>query len=108
MTAGIALFVSHASQLIIGKLWALARGKGFSFFECVNDFLVAAFAGMALPVVLMIPTGQAAFISNPLHVLSAAGVGMILGVILYTHGMKQELLAGQEQKDIEQAERKEA
>lgn len=99
VAVGIALFISHAGQLLLGKLWALVRGKGFSFGEFVNDFLVAAFAGLSLPVVLLIPTGSGAFISNPLQVLSAAGVGMILGVILYTHGMNQEMQAAQERID---------
>ncbi len=104
IAVGIGLFISHAGQLILGKLWALVRGKGFNFFECVNDFLVAAFAGLSLPVVLLIPTGHGAFISSPIMVLSAAAVGMILGVILYTHGMKQEMLAAQEEIDRERAE----
>ncbi|MFT4640004.1 MAG: hypothetical protein ACI8T1_003329 [Verrucomicrobiales bacterium] len=104
VAVGIALFVSHAGQLIIGKVWALVRGKGFSICEFFNDFLVAAFAGLALPIVLLIPTGSGAFISNPLQVLSAVAVGMILGVILYTHGMKQEMLAAQERIDLDKAE----
>ena len=104
VAVGIALFVSHAGQLLLGKLWALIRGKGFSFCEFCNDFLVAAFAGLSLPVVLLIPTGSGAFISNPLQVLSAAAVGMILGVILYTHGMNQEMQAAQERIDQDEAE----
>lgn len=96
---GIALFISHAGQLVIGKLWKLIRGRGFDLGEIINDFLVAGFSAMGLPAVLILPVGGESFISNPFAVLSAAAVGMVLGVYLYGHGINQEMKAGQE--DIE-------
>jgi hydrogenase expression/formation protein HypC len=103
VAVGIALLTSHAGQLVVGKFWTLIRGKGFNVCEIINDLLVTAFSGLALPVVLLIPTGRGAFISSPLAVLSAAAVGLIIGVFLYTHGMKQEMLAGQERIDRKRA-----
>ncbi len=103
VAVGIGVFISHAGQLILGKLWTIGKGKGLDFGEALNDFLVMVFTGLALPAVLLIPVGHGAFISSPLKVLSAAGVGMILGVILYSHGMKQEMLAAQEKQDREAA-----
>ena len=93
---GIALFISHAGQLVIGKLWKLIRGRGFDVGEIINDFLVAGFAAMGLPAVLILPVGGESFISNPFAVLSAAAVGMVLGVYLYGHGVNQEMKASEE------------
>ncbi len=93
---GIGLFVSHAGQLVVGKLWGIIRGRGFNFCEAFNDLLVAVFAGMALPAVIVI--------SKPVTVLTAVAVGILIGIALYTHGMKQEALAAQGDKAREAAD----
>ena len=53
---GICLFASYAGQLVVGNFWGILCGRGFNFCETFNDFLAAAFAGMALPAVMVIST----------------------------------------------------
>lgn len=98
VAAGIALFVSHAGQLVFGKLATLFKGR-LQFGEIINDFLVAAFAGLSLPAVLLIPVGGEAFINSPLQVLSAAAVGILVGVYLFNHGVRLELRGADAKKD---------
>lgn len=90
VAAGIALFVSHSGQLVFGKLATLFKGS-LQIGEIINDFLVAAFAGLSLPAILLIPIGGEAFINSPLQVLSAAAVGVLLGVYLFNHGVRLEM-----------------
>ena len=98
---GVSLFVSHVGQLVLGKLWVALRHRGWNWGEILNDLFVCAFAGLALPAVLIIPAGYGSFIGNPVAVLSAAGVGVLLGVYLYTHGVRQESLAKKGQGTLE-------
>ena len=100
---GVSLFVSHVGQLVLGKLWVALRHRGWNWSEILNDLFVCAFSGLALPAVLIIPVGYGSFIGNPVAVLSAAGVGVLLGVYLYTHGVRQESLAkkGREMMEAE-------
>ena len=93
VAVGIALFGSHLGQLVMGKLWVGLKTRAFSFVEIANDAFVAGFALLALPVVMMIPTGRDSFIDHPLAVLSAVAAGLILAIILYFHGVRQERLA---------------
>lgn len=93
VAVGVSLFVSHGGQLVFGKIWVGLRHGGWDWGEILNDLLVGAFAALALPAVLVIPAGHGAFISSPLAVLSSAAVGMLIGVFLYGHGVKQEALA---------------
>ena len=90
---GVSLFVSHVGQLVLGKLWVALRHRGWNWGEIMNDLLVCVFAGLALPAVLIIPAGYGSFIGNPVAVLSATGVGALLGIYLYWHGVRQESLA---------------
>ena len=93
VAVGISLFVSHLGQLVLGKLWVAVRHQGWNWGEVLNDLLVCLFAGLALPAVLVIPVGYTAFIANPVAVLTASGAGVLFGVYLYMHGMRQESLA---------------
>lgn len=95
VAAGIALFGSHLGQLVFGKLWVGLRGGGWSVTESLNDALVAGFALLALPVVMTIPIGAEAFVDRPLAVLSSVAVGLVMALILYFHGVRQESLAVQ-------------
>ena len=97
VAAGIALFVSHAGQLIFGKLGTLLKGR-VSFGEIVNDFLVAAFAGLSLPATLLIPVEGEAFINNPIQVLASAAIGILVGVYLFNHGVRLEMRAAERSK----------
>lgn len=93
VAVGVALFGSHLGQLVLGKLWVGLRGGGWSLTESLNDALVAIFALLALPVVLMIPIGADTFVERPLAVISAVLVGVVLAFVLYFHGVRQERLA---------------
>ena len=101
---GVSLFVSHIGQLVFGKLWVALRHRGWNWSEILNDLLVCAFAGLAMPAVLIIPVGYGSFIGNPVAVLSAAGVGVLMGVYLYSHGVRQESLAQKGKVEAETAE----
>ena len=89
MSAGV---VSYALQLALGKLVVLSR-LGFSLKEIVSDGI-----GLAISVVGLVLTTQAAaenstFTHSPTAVLSAAGSGVVVGIILYFWGQSQELQA---------------
>ncbi len=89
MSAGV---VSYALQLALGKLVVLAR-MGFSLKEIMSDAV-----GLAISVVGLVLTTQAAaenstFTRSPAAVLSAAALGIIVGIILYFWGQSQELQA---------------
>jgi hypothetical protein len=84
--------VSFALQLTLGKLVVISR-RGFSFMEVLTDLL-----GLVVSLVGLVLTTQAAaenssFTSSAFAVLSATGVGALLGIIFYWWGQRQELLA---------------
>lgn len=84
--------VTFALQLVLGKLVVLAKA-GFSFTEILSDML-----GLAISVVGLVLTTQAAvensnFTQSPAAVLSASGVGVVLGFIFYLWGQRQEIQA---------------
>ncbi len=84
--------VSFALQLVIGKLVVLTR-MHFSMTEVLGDAL-----GLVISLIGLVLTTQAAaenssFTQSPASVLSATGVGVVLGVIFYWWGQKQELRA---------------
>ena len=105
VAVGIGLFVSHVGQLLLGKIWVAIRHRGWNWSEILNDLLVVVFAGLALPAVMVIPVGYGAFVSSPLSVLSAVGVGFVFGIFLYAHGVRQEALAkrGKREASLEKA-----
>lgn len=84
--------VSFALQLVIGKLVVLTR-MHFSMTEVLGDAL-----GLVISLIGLVLTTQAAaenssFTQSPASVLSATGVGVVLGIIFYWWGQKQELRA---------------
>lgn len=99
VAVGIALFISHGGQFLFGKLYLALRFRSLDVKEAFNDLLVTVFTGLALPAVLIIPVGHGAFIANPILVLASAGIGMLLGILLYGQGIKVETLAAKEKKD---------
>jgi hypothetical protein len=89
MVAGV---VSFALQLTLGKLVVLSR-LGFSFSEILSDAL-----GLVVSLVGLVLTTQAAaenstFTSSAFAVLSATGVGALVGFVFYVWGQRQELQA---------------
>ena len=89
MSAGV---VSYSLQLALGKLVVLTR-MGFSLKEIMSDAV-----GLAISVVGLVLTTQAAaenstFTQSPTAVLSAAALGIVVGIILYFWGQSQELQA---------------
>lgn len=84
--------VTFALQLVLGKLVVLLKA-GFSFTEILSDTL-----GLAISVVGLVLTTQAAaensnFTKSAAAVLSASGVGVVLGFIFYLWGQSQEIQA---------------
>jgi hypothetical protein len=84
--------VSFLLQLTLGKLVAISR-HGFSLMEVLTDAL-----GLVVSLVGLVLTTQAAaenssFTSSAFAVLTATGVGAVMGIIFYWWGQRQELLA---------------
>lgn len=84
--------VSYALQLVLAKLVVLSK-MGFSPAEILSDAL-----GLAISVIGLVLTTQAAaenstFTQSPFAVLSASGVGLVLGFIFYRWGQSQEVQA---------------
>lgn len=82
--------VSYALQLVLGKLVLLAK-MSFSIREILSDAV-----GLAISLIGLVLTTQAAaenstFTESPAAVLSAAGVGVIAGFVLYLWGQRQEV-----------------
>ncbi|TWT47335.1 hypothetical protein [Botrimarina hoheduenensis] len=89
MAAGV---VSFALQLTLGKLVVLGR-MGFSLSEIISDLL-----GLLVSLVGLVLTTQAAaqnssFTNSSGAVLSSALVGVLVGLVLYVWGQRQELQA---------------
>ena len=89
MVAGV---VSFALQLVLGKLVVLIK-RGFSFTEILSDAL-----GLAVSLVGLVLTTQAAaenstFTSSAFAVISATGVGGLVGFVFYLWGQRLELQA---------------
>lgn len=84
--------VSFALQLVLGKIVALAK-MGFSLTEILSDAL-----GLVISLIGLVLTTQAAaenstFTESPFAVISATVVGLLLGIIFYVWGQRQELQA---------------
>jgi hypothetical protein len=89
MVAGV---VSFALQLVLGKLFVLAR-MSVSLTEILSDAL-----GLAVSLVGLVLTTQAAaensnFTTSAFSVLSSTAVGALAGFIFYLWGQRQELQA---------------
>ena len=94
MVAGV---VSFALQLVLGKLFVLAK-MSMSLTEILSDAL-----GLAISLVGLVLTTQAAaqnstFTTSPAAVLSATAVGTVLGFFFFRWGTAQELSAADGRK----------
>ncbi|MEZ6144948.1 MAG: hypothetical protein R3B91_05815 [Planctomycetaceae bacterium] len=82
--------VSYALQLVLGKLVLLSK-MSFSIKEILSDSV-----GFIISLIGLVLTTQAAaenstFTSSPAAVLSAAGIGLVMGFIFYLWGQSQEV-----------------
>lgn len=89
--------VSFALQLVLGKLVVLSR-MSISIKEILADAL-----GLIISLVGLVLTTQAAvensnFTESPAAVLSSAALGVVLGLIFYWWGQKEELQAARGRK----------
>ncbi|MGD9855809.1 MAG: hypothetical protein AB7U20_12765 [Planctomycetaceae bacterium] len=89
MAAGV---VSFALQLVLGKLVVLAK-MSISIKEILADGL-----GLVISLIGLVLTTQAAaenssFTESPASVLSAAGLGAVLGLVFYWWGQTEEVQA---------------
>ena len=96
--------VSFAMQLVLGKLVVLSK-MSISIKEILSDAV-----GLIISLIGLVLTTQAAaensnFTESPFMVLSAAGVGVILGFVLYLWGQKQEVEAAVGRKVQHQQEK---
>jgi hypothetical protein len=94
MIAGV---VGFALQLVLAKLVVLAK-RSLSVSETLSDSF-----GLAISLVGLVLTTQAAtenseFTESAFAVLSAAGVGALVGIILYWWGQAQEVQAAEGRK----------
>ncbi len=86
MVAGV---VSFAGQLVFAKLFLLFRAQ-LNIREVISDS-----AGLLISLIGLVLTTQAAtqnstFAASPTSVLSAAGVGVLVGIILLIWGQRLE------------------
>jgi ABC-type multidrug transport system fused ATPase/permease subunit len=94
MAAGV---VSFALQLVIGKLFLLAKLQ-FSLTEIVGDAL-----GLLISLVGLVLTTQAAtensfFTQSAFAVLSSAALGIVCGVLMFVWSTKTEARAADSRK----------
>ena len=89
--------VSFVLQLVLGKLFVLAR-MSISLSEILSDVM-----GLAISLVGLVLTTQAAaqnstFTASPAAVLSSSAAGAVLGFIFFRWGTKQEISAAEGRK----------
>ncbi len=89
--------VSFALQLVLGKLFVLAK-MSLSPSEILSDAM-----GLAISLVGLVLTTQAAaqnstFTASPAAVLSSTAVGAVLGFLFFRWGTAQELAAADGRK----------
>jgi hypothetical protein len=84
--------VSFALQLVLGKLFVLAR-MGFSATEILSDGLGLAVSTIGLVLTTQAATENSSFTTSAIAVLSATAVGALLGLVFYVWGQRQELEA---------------
>lgn len=94
MVAGI---VSFLGQLVLGKLVVLSQ-MHFSLTEILSDTLGLAISAIGLVLTTQAATENSTFTQSPAMILSATGVGAVLGIIFYFQGQSQELRAARAAK----------
>jgi len=97
MVAGV---VGFALQLVLAKLVVLSK-LGFSLKELLSDALGFVISLVGLVLTTQAATENSTFTSSPAAVLSATIVGVLVGLIFYWWGQKQELEAVEGRKKRE-------
>jgi ABC-type multidrug transport system fused ATPase/permease subunit len=84
--------VSFALQLVLGKLIALTK-FGFSLTEILSDALGLIISLVGLVLTTQAATENSSFTESSFAVISATGLGVVLGFLFYLWGQRQELQA---------------
>ena len=92
MVAGL---VSFALQLVVGKLIMLFQFH-FNLTEILSDGLGFLISAIGLILVTQAATDKSNFTESPAWVLSAAAVGLLLGLVFFIRGQTQEYREGRE------------
>ena len=94
MAAGV---VSFALQIVFGKLVLLTK-MSLNLKEIVSDSIGLAISLIGLVLATQAAAENSTFTDSPAAVLSAAGVGVIVGLILYSWGQRLEVEAAKGRK----------
>jgi hypothetical protein len=84
--------IGFGLQLVLGKLVALTR-SGFSVTEIISDAIGFVVSGVGLVLTTQAAAQNSTFTTSPFAVLSSAALGLVLGILLYIWGQRQELQA---------------
>jgi glucan phosphoethanolaminetransferase (alkaline phosphatase superfamily) len=87
MFAGV---VGFALQIVLAKLLVLSQAS-FSLSEIISDFFGLFISLIGLVLTTQAATEHSTFTQSPAAVLTSAGVGLVIGVILYFWGQAQEM-----------------
>ena len=95
MVAGV---ISFAFQLVLGKFFLLFKGS-LNIKEMLSDFLGLLISLIGLVLTTQAATQNSTFPESPTAVLSATIVGVVLGLVFYWWGQKQEFRAARHVPD---------
>lgn len=84
--------VSFALQLVLGKLVVLSKFS-FSLTEILSDTLGLMVSVLGLVLTTQAATENSSFTTSASSVISATVVGVLLGMVFYVWGQRQELEA---------------
>jgi hypothetical protein len=101
MIAGV---VGFALQLVLAKLVVLGK-MGFSLKEFLSDALGLVISLLGLVLTTQAATENSNFTSSPAAVLSAAIVGVLVGLVFYWWGQTQEIEAVEGRKKRQSPEK---
>jgi len=101
MSAGI---VSYAFQLVLGKLIVLAKGS-INIREILSDAVGLLTSAIGLVLTTQAATDHSTFADSPSNVLSAAGVGVVAGLVLYRWNQAEEVDAARGRKKQKRAKK---
>lgn len=85
--------VSFGLQLVLGKIVVLIGRGGFSLTEILSDGLGFKVSLFGLLLTTQAAAENSTFTQSAFAVLSAAGVGSLVGFVFYLWGQRQELEA---------------
>ena len=84
--------IGFALQLVLGKLVVLTK-SGFSPTEIISDAVGLIVSAVGLVLTTQAAAQNSTFTASPFAVLSSAAIGLLLGILLYIWGQRQELEA---------------